>query len=118
GVDIWGNADSFQFAYQNAGGDCEIIARVASITDTDPWAKAGVMIRENTAPGARNVFITLTAQNGTEYQWRSATNGESFYVQGPAVASPYWLRLTRTNNVFKAFHSANGAAWTQLGTNM
>jgi hypothetical protein len=118
GVDIWGTADSFHFAYQNAGGDCEIIARVATITDTDPWAKAGVMIRESVAPGARNTFIALTAQNGVEYQWRGTNGGENFYVQGPIVTPPYWLRLTRTNNLFKAFHSPNGTAWTQLGANL
>jgi hypothetical protein len=118
GADIWGTADSFHFAYQNAGGNCEIIARVTSITDTFPWAKAGVMIRESTAPGAANAFIALTPQNGVEYQWRSAGGSDSFYVQGPFVTSPYWLRLTRTNNVIKAFHSPNGTAWTQLGANL
>ncbi len=108
GTDIWGAADSFHFAYQNAGGDCEIVAHVASNTDTDPWARSGVMIRESVAPDARNVFIAVSAQNGVIYQWRNTTGGESFYVQGPFVAAPYWLRLTRTHNVFKAFHSANG----------
>ncbi len=118
GADIWGTADAFQFAYQNAGGDCEVIARVASITDTDPWAKSGVMIRESATPGSRNVFIAVTAQNGIEYQWRNVTDGDCFYVQGPFVVPPYWLRITRTNNVFKAFHSANGTAWSQLGANL
>ena len=118
GMDIWGVADSFQFAYQNEAGDCEIIARITSLTDTDPWAKSGVMIRENTAPGSRNAFLALTAQNGVEFQWRSATGGDCFYVQGPIVTPPYWLRLTRTNDVFKAFHSANGTAWIQLGANL
>jgi hypothetical protein len=73
------------------------------------------MMRESTAPGARNAFIALTAENGVEYQWRNTSGGDSFYVQGPIVTPPYWLRLTRTNDVFKAFHSPNGTAWTQLG---
>ena len=118
GVDIENTADSFHYAWLNASGDCEIIARVATITDSNPWAKAGVMIRENIAPGAANAFITLTPANGVEFQWRSSSNGINAYTQGPNVTVPYWVRLTRTNNLFKAFHSANGTNWTQLGANL
>src|SRR5207247_2124486 len=52
GVDIWSTADSFHYAFQNVTGDCEVIARVVTITDSNPWAKAGVMVRESVAPGA------------------------------------------------------------------
>ena len=31
--------------------------------------------------------------------------------------APYWVRLTRTGNSFKAFMSANGITWVQLGKN-
>jgi uncharacterized repeat protein (TIGR03806 family) len=116
GVDIWGNADSFHYAYVNVTGDCEVIARVASITDTDPWAKAGVMIRESVMPGARNTYIAFTSQNGIEYQWRGTNNAASFYVQGPFVSAPYYVRLTRTNNSFKAYSSDDGSNWAQLGS--
>src|SRR5688572_16354880 len=46
GTDIWGTADQFHFVYRPITGNGEIIARVASIGNTDPWAKAGVMFRE------------------------------------------------------------------------
>ena len=46
GLDIWGAADSFQFAYRGVSGDCTLVARVTTLQDTDPWAKAGIMIRE------------------------------------------------------------------------
>lgn len=118
GVDIWSTADSFHFAWQNSGGDCEVIARVASISNPNSWAKAGVMIRESLAPGAANAYVALTAENGVIFQWRDAGNGPSSYVQGPLVSAPYWLRLTRSNTVFKAFHSPNGADWTQFGGNL
>ncbi|MHC4752662.1 MAG: sugar-binding protein [Planctomycetota bacterium] len=51
GYDIWTNADGeeldeFHFAYKPLNGAGSIIARVDSVEDTDPWAKAGVMIRD------------------------------------------------------------------------
>jgi hypothetical protein len=46
GIDIWGTTDQFYFVNQPLSGDGEIVARVTSLTPTDPWAKAGVMFRE------------------------------------------------------------------------
>lgn len=116
GVDIWGNADEFHFAYLDVSGDSEVVARVSSITDTFSWAKAGVMIRESLAPGSRNAFIALTPENGVEFQWRDLTSSSSFYVQGPIVSAPHWVRLTRTNNTFTAYNSTDGASWSQVGS--
>ena len=45
GSDIWNNADQFHFAYRVVSGDLDVSVRVASLTNTDAWAKAGVMIR-------------------------------------------------------------------------
>jgi len=114
GVDIWDTADSFHYAWQNVSGNCEIVARVLSITDTFPWAKAGVMIRESLDPGSRNAFIALTPQNGVEYQWRRTNGGMSDYDAGPAVSAPYFVRLTRTNNSFRAYHASDGTNWTEF----
>src|SRR5262249_5907012 len=51
GDDIWNNADAFHYVYRPMTGNGEIIARVQRIENTDPWAKAGVMIRETLIPG-------------------------------------------------------------------
>jgi uncharacterized repeat protein (TIGR03806 family) len=116
GLDIWSSADEFHYAYLDVSGDCEVVARVSSITETFDWAKAGVMIRETLAPGSRNAFVTLTPGNGIEFQWREQTGGSSFYTQGPVVAAPYWARLTRTNNTFTAYSAPDGTNWSQLGS--
>ncbi len=118
GVDIWSTADSFHYVFQSVSGDCEIIARVTSITETGPWAKAGVMIRESIAPGAPNAYIALTSQNGVEYQWRDTGGGPSSYVPGTFASAPSWLRLTRTNSAFNAYYSDDGANWFQVGNSV
>ena len=50
GADIWGAADGFRYIYEPASGDCSITALVQGLQNTDPWAKAGVMIRETLSP--------------------------------------------------------------------
>jgi len=47
------------------------------------------------------------------------TTGASYVPQtlsfGPATP-PYWLQLVRAGNVFTAYVSSDGVAWTQIGT--
>jgi regulation of enolase protein 1 (concanavalin A-like superfamily) len=115
GADIWGTADKFHFHHRPMSGDGEIRARVASLTNTNPWAKAGVMIRETTAEGSRHVYMGLTPANGAEFLRRDIVYSTTAATGTPATA-PSWVRLTRAGNVFTAYVSANGATWTQVGT--
>ena len=43
GADIWGTADAFRFVYQPLSGDGQIVARVATVQNTNAWVKAGVI---------------------------------------------------------------------------
>src|SRR5689334_4607762 len=45
GTDIGGNSDQFHFTDGAFAGDGSIVARVTSLTNTDPAAKAGIMFR-------------------------------------------------------------------------
>jgi regulation of enolase protein 1 (concanavalin A-like superfamily) len=116
GEDIWGTADAFRFAYQPLTGDGRIVARVASLTDTDSWAKAGVMIRESLDANARHALVAITPGNGVAFQRRTAPGGTSTHTAGAAVKDPYWVRLTRVGNTFTAHQSANGSTWTRVGS--
>ena len=49
GADIWGDADAFHFVSQAGTGDVTVVAQVMGQTNTDSWAKAGVMIRQSRA---------------------------------------------------------------------
>lgn len=43
GADIWDAADAFRYVYRPLTGDGEIIARVASLSNTNLYAKSGLM---------------------------------------------------------------------------
>src|ERR1700733_598344 len=117
GADIWNQADAFQFVSTPLTGDGSITARVVSQTNTNGWAKAGVMFRETLTPGATNAFAAITPSNGVVYQARPSTGATSIDVTvGPIVSTPYWVQVVRAGNVFTAYYSANGTTWTSMGS--
>jgi uncharacterized repeat protein (TIGR03806 family) len=116
GNDIWEAADSFHFASRPLAGNGSVVARVVSVQYTDPWAKAGVMLRESEAPGAKYVFLGLTGQGGSVLQSRSATDGPSASADGPEAKLPHWLKLTRNGSVFNGYVSADGTNWLAAGS--
>src|SRR5688572_18241922 len=75
GSDIWSTSDQFHFVYQQVTGDVDVIARVDSLTETDPWAKTGVMIRSSLTASAAHAFAMASAANGGGLQYRSANGG-------------------------------------------
>lgn len=117
GADIYNAADQFNYVNTAANGNVTITARVASQTNTNAWAKAGVMIRETTAAGSTYVGIYITPGKGASLQYRATTNASA--INGPEVTgpvAPYWVQLTRSGSTFTASISTDGKTWTQVGT--
>jgi aryl-phospho-beta-D-glucosidase BglC (GH1 family) len=116
GVDIWNSVDSCHYLYRAISGDCTNIVRVSSLQNTDPWAKAGLMLRESFNPDAVNVLMAMTSQNGALFSWRAATGGGSTSAGQSGVVAPYWIKLIRKGNTFSGFSSADGSNWIQVGS--
>jgi hypothetical protein len=118
GTDIFGTSDQFRFAYQTLTGDGSIVARVTANQVTDPWAKAGVMIRNNLNANSANAFMTFGAGNGiADFQYRTTAGGNSTSVTSSlGLTTPYWLRLDRTGNTFTGYRSPDGVTWTPQGS--
>jgi hypothetical protein len=116
GADIWGTSDQFHFAYQPLAGNGEIVARVAGLGVTDPWAKAGVMIRETLNANSTYAFTAITPGNGVAFQRRTTTGGSAVTTAGPLVTAPYWVRLVRSGNTFTSYASPDGGTWTEVGS--
>lgn len=121
GQDIFFNEDGFHFSKVVLNGDGEIRARVRSFGNTNPWAKAGVMIRENVTSGSRHATVFITppaANNGFGMVWRPTANGITTYAGGPALnAAPNnWVRLVRAGNVLTGYASSNGSTWTAVSS--
>jgi uncharacterized repeat protein (TIGR03806 family) len=115
GADIWGTADEFRFTYRLLSGNGDLVARVTSLSGTDPWAKAGLMVRESLEPGARFALMMMTpGSNGASFQYRTGTGGNAAPGNSADKVSslPRWLKISRRGNVVSGYLSADGATWT------
>ena len=119
GDNVEGTTDQGYFTYWPISNstNCTIIARVVSQQNTFNGATAGVMIRETTANNVRRGYMAATPGAGFEYHYRTAAAGAEAKVT-TIPAKPLWVRLQRTGGVMSAFQSGDGAAWTQVGTNL
>jgi len=124
GTDIWGTADEFQYAFKMLTGVGTIQARVLSVDNTDPWAKAGVMIRDTLEPGSKFAGVYITPGNGCRFQARTETDVDATSdtsVVTPAqtaITAPYWVKIERDiAGNFRGYYSANGTTWQAMSWN-
>jgi hypothetical protein len=124
GADIWYAADGFHYAFKMLTGAGSIVAKVLSVDNTDPWAKAGVMIRETLDADSKFAAVYITPENGCRFQARldtavNATGDDSVVTtEQTAITAPYWVKLERDlSGSFKGYYSANGTTWTPMTWN-
>jgi len=109
---LFASSDGFHFAYQSLTGDGTMVARVVSLQGSA--TQAGIMMRETLNPGANHMY--LFDYSATLYMSeRTSTGASSSYQSLGSGALPYWIKLTRSGNVFTMYSSADGANWLQLG---
>ena len=111
GADIWGKADAFGFVHQDASGDVELTAKIESIENTNPWAKAGVMIRESLAAGSKHAMTVVTPAEGASFQRRTTTNANSGHTTFKGIKAPEFVRVLRTGNKFTGYYSTDKNVW-------
>ena len=114
GGDIWGTSDQFHFAWQSLAADGTISAHVVSQTNTDPWAKAGVMLRQSTNAGDPYYAVYITSGNGIVVQYRSAAGANAVMIASLAGTTPTYLQVARSGTTFTAYTSTDGTTWTPI----
>ena len=115
GADIWGSSDEFHFAWQTLTGEGEIIAKVESVENTNPWSKAGIMIRDTLDPDSAFVMVAITPGNGVWFGRR--TGGNTASDAQADITAPQWIKLNRSiGGLARASYSSDGINWTPLGT--
>ena len=116
GSDIAGTSDQFHFNRGPLTGNGTVSAQVTSISNTNVWAKSGVMLRNDVTAGSAYAAIYITPGEGVSFQWRASAGKSYSYVQKTGVAAPVWLKLYRSANSVSGYYSTNGSTWTQVGS--
>ncbi|MDD7887733.1 LamG-like jellyroll fold domain-containing protein [Flavivirga sp. 57AJ16] len=116
GSDIWGSNDAFQMAFKKVNSDIEIIASVNSQTNTDAWAKAGVIVRESLDNNSKHVFAAITPENNGGAFYRSNTGNDTSYYPASTLSTPCWFRLIKIDNLVQASYSTNGTDWIKIAS--
>ncbi|MGP3915513.1 NEW3 domain-containing protein [Nonomuraea sp. 10N515B] len=125
GTDIWqdggGSFDEYGAIYQDdaAGATATVTARVTEMDNTNSWAKAGVVIRNDLTAAASSpgyAVMVVTPGNGVAFQWDSNGNGylDSFGTAS-GIKAPAWVRLVRSGNEVSGYYSTNGTDWIKVG---
>ena len=84
------------------------------LSATQPWGKAGIMIKASTTQGSAYAAMLVTGSNGVRMQWDYT--GDTAGLPGHASASsPRWLRLVRSGSVVSGYDSLNGTTWSLVG---
>nr|MBP8304007.1 hypothetical protein [Phycisphaerae bacterium] len=116
GTDIYGTVDEGRFVYKQLSGDGTIVARVDNLANTNPWAKAGVMIRETLDPGSSWAYILMSSTNGAHFQARLSTGvgatsdtSMTLPVGQTGLRAPGWVKLERKGNQFHGYYKSDGA---------
>jgi ABC-type transport system involved in multi-copper enzyme maturation permease subunit len=119
--------DRSTFVHRPLAGDGGITVRVTSLTGLlpgpregtrpglVPWAKGGIIIRDGTRQGSAYAAIMVTGAHGVRMQ-DDYTHDTAGPPGGVSVASPRWLRLTRSGDKVTGYASSDGARWTRVGT--
>ena len=114
GTDIWKATDSCHFTYKAINGDCAIIAKVESVQNTSPAARAGVMMRTSLDQGAPRAWMCLTGGGNLEQNMPnlSVYGGTNYGNKALAKSLPtYWVKLERIGNIITGYVSPDGANW-------
>ncbi len=119
GTDIWLMSDGFHYAFRPIRGDFDIQARIESVERTAPWAKAGLMIRQDTTSSSIHASMFVSARGIFAFQHREQKSGRSLSAHtAPVSDSTRWVRLVRTGSTIRGYRATDAAGkdWTLTGS--
>ena len=100
--------------WQQLTADGSVSAQVLTQTNTDPWAKAGVMLRQSTDAGSPYYAAFVTPGNGITVQYRATQGGQASQLAVIAGTAPTYLKVTSSGGSFSAYSSTDGVTWTLI----
>jgi hypothetical protein len=123
GADIWGSVNEYSGIYLPRAAHDGTVAtvEVTKQQNTDQWAKAGIIVR-NDVTGANTsggyVLLAETPGNGYILDWDANGDGQLDSQSGGTQTAVYpsWLKLVRSGTTYTGYYSTDDVNWTPVGT--
>ncbi len=112
---LYKDSDQIHFAFQKMSGDIEMVAHIRTQSYTDPWGRAGLMIRDSTHDNAKSAFLAVTPTISPILYYRKERGGPLDVNNWKNRRNYNWLKLTRIGNTFTGYQSQDGKTWGTLG---
>jgi LruC domain-containing protein len=119
--DLWKNNNQYASRYTPISGDFDVSVKVVSQENTHPWAKAGIMVKENMATAQNNLCnVAVTPSNGFafQYDWQNTglINGSAKTAATTQGANNY-LRMQRIgDSIYTYARQDTASEWILLGS--
>jgi hypothetical protein len=117
GTDIWGHGNiGYHFNYKQITGDCSMIAKVNSVTNTSAGAKAAIMLASDlTSNPTQRAWVAITPSQKVEafiHGWTEMFGGANFEFTSRTVPqASYWIKLDRIGDMVALYCSPDGTSW-------
>ncbi len=122
GTDTWTTTDQYGSVFRSISGDFNATVQVIGQQNSNAWAKAGIMVRNNMSAAGNSTgyaFAAVTPGNG--YAWQTDSNADGFLDAntngGTPSVYPTYIRVIKSGTTFSMYYSKDdGATWPQMGT--
>lgn len=114
GESIDGRLDAFHYLYRRTAGDFEFLCRLDSFRFHSDAAIAGIMARQTLSNNTQHVSLLMQGDSGLSVRTRKSRWGGTAktFTDLSAPPLPHWLRLSRSGDTFRLYHSNDGGVWT------
>ncbi|MCA8901724.1 MAG: TolB family protein [Hyphomonas sp.] len=118
GANMWGTEDAFHYAWTRMSGDVFAAATIEFEGEGgDPHRKAGLIIRESLAPGARYADAVLHGDGLVSLQYRDVQDGETREIVTLAEGAKR-IRLEKEGNHMYLSYAGEDGIWKSGGGNV
>ena len=115
GSDVYGTEDQFRFVYKKMSGDFTLSATLDTLTFTNMYAKAGLMIRQDLDKDSVFATTNIFPDGSVEFGARPVKGQDVWtkIVMGPQLPN-IRLKLVRKGNVIERYFACGGSDWDRL----
>jgi predicted alpha-1,2-mannosidase len=100
-------------------GDFEAVVAISYEENTNPYAGAGIIVKNDMASVSTEgcLFLGAMSVRGYFFNWTKKEAGRIAHPEGPMDCPkvPYWFRLRKKGKNFSGSYSVDGSAWVSLG---